>query len=241
MTTSVQSATSLTFSGSNPASQNLTVPSSNKATVVAISGYSGSGWAVSSLTLDSNAPANFFSFTGDSLKVGAYIAVWFDVASGTRALDPAFNSAPSEGPLCQICYIGADGTLSFIDADAIAETDTTTASITLTSNTGDFVLAHAQKFGSAPTHNGTDVSGGSQSNADEFGQLFTLTAGASSTTATAANNYSSVSGIVLRESGGGGGGAFGPRRALMGVGRRKPERPEWARRDGGRIYTRRAA
>lgn len=196
-----QSATSLVFAGSNPAAQNLTVPAANKATIVAFTGYSGSGWAVSTLTLDGNAPANFFSATGDGLKNGAYIAVWFDVASGTRSLDPAFNSVPSEGPLCQVAYYTADGSLSFVDADAVAETDTATASITLTSNTGDLVVGHAQRFGDVPTHNGSSLTGGSQSNADEFGQLFTLTAGASSTNATAGTFYPSVSGIVLRESG----------------------------------------
>lgn len=41
--------------------------------------------------------------------------------------------------------------------------------------------------------------------------------------------------------GGGGGGAFGPRRSLMGVGRRSLTRDEWQRRDDSRIYTRRAA
>ena len=40
---------------------------------------------------------------------------------------------------------------------------------------------------------------------------------------------------------GGGGGAFGPRRSLMGVGRRSLTRDEWQRDGDSRIYTRRAA
>jgi hypothetical protein len=47
--------------------------------------------------------------------------------------------------------------------------------------------------------------------------------------------------VIDGPGGGGGGGAFGPRRALMGVGRRSMPRDEWQRREDSRIYTRRAA
>jgi hypothetical protein len=199
MTITLQSVTTLTFAGSNPAAQNLTVPADNKATVVFITGYAGAGFDISQPTLAGDPPDAYAEIVGDSLKVGAAVAVWFAPTPGTNALDPAFNAIPTEGPLCQIAYITADGDLEFVDADCDSKTETDTASATSTSATGDYAIAHAQKFGSAPTHNGTDVSGGDQSNADEFGQLFTLTAGSGSTTATAANNYSSVSLIILRE------------------------------------------
>ena len=199
MTITLQSATSLTFAGSDPAAQNLTVPADCKAVVVFITGYAGAGFEVSTLTLAGDAPDNSASFTGTNVITGAYVAVWFDPAAGTNALDPAFNAIPTEGPLCQIAYITADGSLEFVDADCNAREGTDTASATSTSATDDYAIAHAQNFGSTPTHNGTDVSGASQENAEEFGQLFTLTAGASTTTATSESFYSSVALIILRE------------------------------------------
>lgn len=47
--------------------------------------------------------------------------------------------------------------------------------------------------------------------------------------------------LVVDGPGGGGGGAFGPRRSLLGVGRRSLRRDEWQRDAGESIYTRRAA
>lgn len=216
MAFTIQGTAALVFAGSNPAAQNVTTPSLCKFIGVFFTYYAANGATITTPTLD-----------GTNMSVGINIAEVGDAvaaacfyrlspAIGTLALDPAFSNVPSEGPLCQIVYVTADGTISVIDSDANAQEGGTTASVTVDSNTGDLPIGHAQKFNAAPTIGGTgaaNIASGSTSNNSEHGQLFTVTAGASSSTLTAANDYSSVIAIVLRETGGGGGSTSDPDRS----------------------------
>lgn len=207
MAWTVQGTAALDFVGSNPAAQNLTIPSGCKLVAVFFTYYAANGATVSTPTLGGTNMTAGAALPEAGDATATYCFYRINPASGTLALDPAFSNVPSEGPLCQIVYVTADGTVSVIDSDADAKEGGTTASVTSTSNTGDLAIGLAQKFNGAPTIGGTgaaNIASGSHSFNSEHGQLFTVTAGASTSTLTSANDYSSVCSIILRETGGGG-------------------------------------
>lgn len=244
MAVAVRTVTALNFgTGQNPASQNITTTSGDKGVAVFFSGYTdGTGGFGVSATLNGVAPSHFVEFQGTFDEVGTCAFVWLAPAIGTLALDPVFDVGPiTDGPACLAAMLTATNDISVIGSDCDSVIGSGTASATATSATGDFALAMAQNYTAAPTIGGTgaaNVSGGSQTANGELVQLFTVTAGASTSTATSNGaTYPTVALVVLRDSSGGGGGSFGPRRSLLGVGRRKPDLPSWHRKPGSRLYS----
>lgn len=237
MAVTSQSVVALTATG------NVTIDSGCKQARLFLRGYRDAGnLALSASSL--NGVAGTVGVTAAQPNGGTggiWIRYWDNPSSGTIAISWTWSAAPDEGPVIFLQCITADGTISVIDSDA-ENSSTGTSSVTSTSTTGDYAAALAVRFAGAPSIPGGATSLATTSNNSEFGNLYTVTAGNPSTTATAGGgDDNSVALIVVRDSGGGGGGAFGPRRTLMGVGRRALPRGEWQRREDSRIYTRRAA
>jgi hypothetical protein len=231
------------FTGANPASQNATIPSDAKAVLVFFVGHNSLGWSVTSVTLGGNSMnVAGLAAVGD-VSSGPFCAFLGSPPTGTQGLDPLFSqdsSGTNNGPTCLLVCLTASGTISLIDRDFDADEGTATSSATSSSNTGDYAIACAHTFDATPVHNGSSLGSG-QTNNGQRAQLFTLTAGASTTTATSgSSDYPTVALAILRESGGGGGGLV-TRKLLLGVGKRALDRHEWTRRDDSQLYTRKAA
>lgn len=199
------SVQNMVFSGADPAGQNVTVASDAKIAICFVVGFTAAGLSLASLSLGGQAMTLVgIAVSGDENAV--YVAYLVNPPTGTQSLDPAWSASPAEGPLFQfVCLNSGAGTIiSVIDADVDSNVGFGTASATSNSNTGDFAIAQAEGFGGAPTIGGTgaaNVTGGAYSNNSEFGQLFTVTAGAATTNATSngIDSYPSVGLIILRE------------------------------------------
>ena len=190
---------------SDPAAQNITTVSGDKAVAVNFTGYTTGGFAVLAVTLNGLAPDHFVEIQGDLDHAGTAIAVWLAPAIGTLVLDPQFDSALTDGPTCIACPLTATNDISVSGSDCDNFEGVGTATATAASGTGDLALAFAMNYNTDPTVGGTaatNVTGAYQNQNGERLQGFTVTAGASTTTATSTgNSYPTCALVVLRDGG----------------------------------------
>lgn len=208
MTAVVISTTTLTLSGADPAAQNISVPADCTAVYVFWTFWANGTFALSSITLDGQAPNQ--SVSGSSSASGLTArgcAAFYQPATGTRALDLAFGAAPAEGPLCVVVFVKDGDATAWRDADVTSGLEATALSLTLDTQPGDLVLKFDEKYGAtAPslTSGWSNVATQTAVNL-ESGRLSSITAAGTSQVATAEDEiYSSLTAISIPASGGGG-------------------------------------
>jgi hypothetical protein len=202
-----QSCESQDYAGSNPAATAWTIASACKVFLLYVTYYAANGATIGVPTFGGVAMSVAINIAevGDAVAAACFYVL--NPTTGSVNIDPSHSNVPSEGPLYMGACYTCDGTPSWVDGDAQAQEGSTTASVTIDSNTGDLVIGLAQKFNGAPTIGGTGATNlpGSSTHSfnSEHGQLFNVTAGATSSTLTSANDYSSIIAASFRETGGG--------------------------------------
>ena len=195
MTAVVISTTTLTLSGADPAAQNITVPTDCTAVYVFWTFWANGTFALSSITLDGQAPNQ--SVSGSTSAGGLTArgcAAFYNPATGTRALDLAFGTAPAEGPLCVVVFVKDGDTTAWRDADTASGLGETALSLTLDTQPGDLVLKFDEKYGTTTpslTSGWSNVA--TQTIGDtESGRLSAISAADTSQVVTAEDEYYSA-------------------------------------------------
>lgn len=134
-------------SGSDPAAQNITIPSDATAVYMFWSYYDGAaGNGLASCTLNSASPDQTLEIPGGGVYTASGVAVWYNPSTGTQSLDPAWDGTPSEGPTTIVAYVKGGDTTAWRDADAGQDQDTNAVTVTLTTVSGDLVLKYDQRY-----------------------------------------------------------------------------------------------
>lgn len=135
-------------SGSNPAGQSITIPADATAVYMFWTYYtSADGNGLSSVTLNSVSPDQTFEIpTAATDQGGTGVAVWYNPATGSRTLDPAWDASPTEGPVTIVAFVKDGDTTAWRDADADNQDGSTACSVTLTTVSGDLVLKFDQRY-----------------------------------------------------------------------------------------------
>ncbi|HEU4544339.1 MAG TPA: hypothetical protein VFR23_24625 [Jiangellaceae bacterium] len=186
----------------NPAAQAVTLAAGTKiywvpCGLVHISGASFTTMALGGVAMTAGAS----NIAGEN---DAYQYYTVAPTTGATTLDWAL-SGRDDGPVVNGVEVLADGS-----AEVVA-TNAGTTSAAVASNTGDLVLACAFSLDEDPGIGGTGASSvDTFSFSNLFCNVFTLTAGASSTTGTASGIEPKIVIASFRESGGGGGGTSDP-------------------------------
>jgi hypothetical protein len=142
----------------NTGSQSVTVPSSCTGIAVFVGGYfsSASQWSGGSVSLSTDGALTAYGTGGDasgSFHQGAVFYREGNLTAGTQTLswDWAGTSAPSDGALMVVVFIGGSATASAIrDSDGIQSgsmgDNLLHSTKTLTALTNDLILAFAEMF-----------------------------------------------------------------------------------------------
>jgi hypothetical protein len=167
------------------------------------------GAGLLSSTLDSVAPDQVFELPDAGSNTRATgVVVWYDPPTGSAiALDVEWDVSPTEGPLTAVIFVQDADTAGWRDADALSSGGGTQQTITLTTVSGDLVLALDQRYLSPePTNEAGWTSILTTSNASQFGRVRSIVAsGSSQTAATQDTNFSSIVGVVIPNAPAGGG------------------------------------
>jgi hypothetical protein len=201
------SASAITWaSGANPAGQSQTVPSDATAAINFWAYYTGAdGNGLSTITLDSVSPVSSHETpTAATDQTGTGVSIWFNPATGSRTLDPAWDAAPEEGPTGMIAYAKGVDTSAWRDADADNQDGATASSVTLTTQVGDIVFKYDQRFGTPPSLSAGWTNCGTTSNNGEGARLsYIIATGTTQVCASEDENYSSVCAISIPAASGG--------------------------------------
>jgi hypothetical protein len=197
--------------GIDPAGQSVTIPSDATAVYMMWTFYHGTaGHGLASVTLNGNAPSQTFEIptaAGDQTATG--VAVWYNPATGSQTLNPAWDAAPAEGPTTTVTFVKDGDLTAWRDADAANETTTTACTVTLTTVSGDLVLKHDQRYeagGTPPVRSVGWTDGVTQSNNSENARLSYISAtGATQACNSEDEAYSTVVAVSIPAGGGGGG------------------------------------
>lgn len=140
--------------GSNPAGQTVNIPADATAVYMFWTYWANAnGSGLLSATLGGNAPSQTFEVTtSTSGNVATGVAVWYNPPTGNQTLDPAWDSAPGEGPTTFVAFVKDGDTTAWRDADAASGLASDAVSVTLTTASGDLVIKYDQRFdrGSGP-------------------------------------------------------------------------------------------
>ncbi|MGH7525934.1 MAG: hypothetical protein ACREMX_04455 [Gemmatimonadales bacterium] len=172
--------TAITWAGgADPAGQSITIPADATAVYMFWSFWnSGNGHGLLSATLGGNSPnqtAEIATAGGDKTATG--VAAWYNPATGSQTLDPAWDASPTEGSTCIVAYVKDGDTSAWRDADAAHNTSSTAVTVTLTTVSGDLVLKHDQKFGgTVPSTSAGWTSAQTQTNNQESARLSSISA-----------------------------------------------------------------
>lgn len=188
--------------GANPAGQSITIPSDATAVYMFWSFYtSADGNGLASVTLAGNAPAQTFETPTAAVdQTGTGVAAWYNPATGSQTLDPAWDAAPEEGSTCVVVFVKDGDTAAWRDADADNQDSTTACSVTLTTVSGDLVLKFDQRFSGTtpPSLSSGWTNGQTQNNNSESARLSYISAtGTTQVCASEDDNYSSVCAISI--------------------------------------------
>lgn len=188
--------------GANPAAQNITIPSDATAVYMFWTFYtSADGNGLASVTLNGASPAQTFETPTAAVdSVGTGVAAWYNPATGTQSLDPAWDAAPEEGATCVVVYVKGGDTTAWRDADAANEDGTTACTVTLTSVSGDLVIKYDQHFDAStpPSLSASWTNGQTAVNNNEASRLSYISASGTTTVCNSENdNYSSICAISI--------------------------------------------
>lgn len=190
--------------GATPASQNITIPSDATAVYMFWGFYdSTAGNGLASATLNGASPSQVYeipSNTGDQSATG--VAVWYSPATGSRALNVVWDSAPILGPGTIVAYVKDGSTSSWRDADAAQASGSTAVSVTLTTVAGDLVLKFDSELNNPPSLSSGWTDGGTQTNNVRGFALSSISAtGATQVCDSEDENYSSLVAISIPAAG----------------------------------------
>jgi hypothetical protein len=125
--------------GANPAGQSITIPTDATAVYMFWTYFSGVG-GLSSVTLNSNNPDETHELEGTGSLNATGVTAWYNPATGSQTLDPAWDLSPSTGAVCTVYYVKDGDTTGWRDVDSDANTGSTAVSVTLTTETDDLVI-----------------------------------------------------------------------------------------------------
>lgn len=192
--------------GANPAGQSVTIPSDATAVYMfwAYDGIDANGHGLASATLNSASPSQTFELpTTAGFYPATGVAAWYNPATGSQTLDPAWDIAPVEGPTCIVAFVKGGDLTSWRDADADQDLDATAVSVTLTTVAGDLVIKFDQRFDGSenpPTLSAGWTNGATGGNVDEGCRLSYITAsGTTQVCASENESYSSIMAISIPE------------------------------------------
>lgn len=188
--------------GANPAGQSITIPSDATAVYMFWSFYtSADGNGLASVTLAGNAPAQTFEIPTAAVdQTGTGVAAWYNPATGSQTLDPAWDAAPEEGATCIVVFVKDGDTTAWRDADADNQDSTTACTVTLTTVSGDLVLKFDQRFSGTtpPSLSSGWTNGQTHNNNSESARLSYISAtGTTQVCDSEDDNYSSVCAISI--------------------------------------------
>lgn len=196
--------------GANPASQNVTIPSDATAVYMfwAYDGIDATGHGLASATLNGVSPSQVFELpTLAGFYTGTGVAAWYNPPTGSQAIDPAWDAAPVEGPVCIVAFVKGGDTTSWRDADADQDLSSNAVTVTLTTVAGDLVLKFDQRYDTAenpPALSAGWTNGATGGNVDEGCRLSYISAsGTTQVCNSEDDNYSSVLAISIPEAGAG--------------------------------------
>lgn len=188
--------------GIDPAGQSITIPADATAVYMFWTFFHGTaGSGLASATLNGNAPDQTFEIANGGTDLTATgVAVWYNPATGSQTLDPAWDIAPTEGPTTIVAFVKDGDTTAWRDADAAQGTGGGAVAVTLTTVAGDLVLALDQKYGAtAPTAmGGSWTSAQTATNNSESCRLSYITAAGTTEVCTSqAVDYSTMVAISI--------------------------------------------
>lgn len=195
--------------GANPAGQSITVPADATAVYMFWAYYAATnGVGLASATLGGASPSQVFEVPVDIVFDGGAVGVaaWYSPSTGSQTLDPAWDAAPSEGPVCIVAYVKGGNLTAWTDADGDHDESTNAVTATLTTVVGDLVLKFDVRTNStAPGTSGSWTSAQTQTNNSESARLSYITAAGTSQVCNAENeDYSAMVAIAIPAAAGGG-------------------------------------
>lgn len=200
----------------NPAAVNITIPADCTCVVLfwTTLNYSSGLGGIASVTLDGNAPTDAYELNhAPTYKVATGIAAWYSPATGTKALDIAWDQLPEEGPTCGVAYI-KDGAFS-VAASGLQHTENADACSTTLNGiaSGHLVLKYDQKFGTtAPSLSSSWTNILTTTNGvNQAARLSYISATGTSQVCDSENeDFSTIAAIAFAPSGGAAAGAIPP-------------------------------
>lgn len=188
--------------GANPAGQSVTIPSDANLVAMGWAFYDGNaGSGLLSATLNGAAPDQVSEAvtinTGGLEEVAGGVAVWFNPATGSQTLDPAWDGNPTEGPTTIVAFVKGADTSALRDIDSANTTAGTANSVTLTTVSGDLVL----KWDQGQTAPGTSAGWNSEqtaANNTENMKLSSISASGATQACDSENeNFSTIAAISI--------------------------------------------
>lgn len=200
-----------------PAAQSVTVPAGTTAAYIFGSSFGGGpGNALGTATLNSNSAAQIHEVVDESGFVPAmWCAAWYSPSTGSQNCQVTFDGIPGEGPSTIFVCVTDSDTTAWRDADA-ANDGSVAQTITLTTVSGDLVLAYDVRNVSAPSNESGWTSVLTALNNFHAGRLRSIVASGSSQSATTQDT--DFSGIIAIAIPAGAGGVAARNMMLLGVG-----------------------
>jgi hypothetical protein len=187
--------------GANPAGQSITIPSDATAVYMFWCYFDsgGSGYGLSSATLNSANPDQTHEHPGDNTVNATGVAVWYNPSTGSQTLDPAWDSAPTSGATCTVYYIKDGDTTAWTDADSEAAAAATAVSVTLTTDTDELVIKFdTRDSGTAPSNSSGWTSDTTQTNNSNSSRAAHITpSGTTQACPCEDENYSSIVAVSI--------------------------------------------
>ena len=192
--------------GANPAGQSVTIPSDATAVYMfwAYDGIDANGHGLASATLNGASPSQTFEIpTAAGFYPATGVAAWYNPATGSQTLDPAWDIAPVEGPVTIVAFVKGGSTTAWRDADADQDITTTAVTVTLTTVSGDLVIKFDQRYDAlenVPSLSAGWTNGATGGNVDEGCRLSYISAtGTTQVCNSEDESYSSIVAISIPE------------------------------------------
>jgi hypothetical protein len=210
--------------GINPAGQSITIPADATAVYMFWTYYEPTdGRGIASVTLNGLSPDQILEIaTGSPPHTDAPatgVAAWYLPATGARTLNPAWDIAPSNGPVTAVAFVKDGNTTAWGDADVAHNGVGDPVTVTLTTVSGDLVIKMDQKFGgTVPSLSASWTNQVTGSNNNESMRLSTISATGTTTVCDSEDeSYSTIAAVTITAAGGG--VTLYGRLSLLGVGR----------------------
>lgn len=204
--------------GINPAGQSITVPADALWVGMFWAYYVGSptGSGLASVTLGGVSPTAVFEVPGTIDTTRSGLAYWNNPATGSLTLDPAWDTAPSDGPLCTVAYVTAANVAGAPrDIDGDNDANATAVTVTLTTVATDLVLKYDVRFSAtSPALTAGFTAAQTQVNVNSLSsRLSTIAAtGATQVCAAEGESFSTLVAVSIENAAGGATSLIIPRR-----------------------------